>query len=945
MDAPSSRLYEDLADTFRGEILIDPVALAAYACDGSLFEQRPYAVACPRDRDDVVTIIRYAAEHSLSIIPRGAGTGPAGGAIGPGIVLDLSRFLRQIGPLVDDTIRVESGVVLDQLNRHLHPHGWMYGPAPVTAAVTTIGGLLAVNATGTRSLAAGPTSNTVVSIEVVLADGRCVTLTDSPRAVTSPLPADIAEPVLRLLDDQRSHHNVCGARWAGIATENDVHWPRLLVGSEGTLGIITAATLKLQHLPTCRGAVLLAFPSLEAAIESVVGLAVTPIAACDLLDRRLISLAREAHSPWVDLFSPDAEAALLIEWFADSEAERTNLLDQVLAVVSATGKPSQVCRIVLDNEEVEDLWTMPANLLAMLSRLPGAARPLPILADLTVPVPQIEAAVVRIQKVLQHHGLTAALHAHAAIGALHFRPLAPLPDPGSAPMWRAVRREVAEVVHALGGCCGGSRGAGQAWSDYGGNRAIRQAIKDCFDPRGILNPGGTTRPGETVGIDPFRTVTLPVIPPVLLNSPVVDDAVPESQRCNGCGECRTTNPAERMCPFFRHSHDELASPRAKANTFRQLSSLPADVDPWQTPSGRRLLETCFNCKQCESECPNGVDIPRLMIEAKAQQVATHGLSRAQWYLTRIPDWMPWLRYVAVVSRPFLRRAWFRWLVERFTSITRHRRFPTWRTKPFLQTAPRAWRTTPATFHDRVVVYFVDHVANWHEPEIALAAGRILEHHGFHVHVPTEQVRAGMDLVSCGDIERARTLAERNVAVLGEFARAGCPIVCTEPSAALCLKVEYPRLIDHPDARLVAAVTTDVGHFLQKLHDQNQLRTDFQTHPLRAGYHQPCHLRTKGQSPPLQELCSLIPGVDSPKIEAGCSGMAGTYGWAKETYEQSIALGQPIARAWESVAATVALSECSSCRQQLEHLTHRRVQHPLVLLAQAYGLLPVTSSFN
>ncbi len=942
MDLPSSRLYEDLADSFRGELLIDPVALAAYACDGSLFERQPFAVACPRDRDDVATIVRYAAEHELTVIPRGAGTGSVGGAIGSGIVLDLSRFLRNIGPIVEDTICVEAGVVLDELNRHLRPLGWMYGPSPMTAATTTIGGMLAVNATGTRSLAVGSTMDSVVSMEVVLADGRCVILSDTDRNGEATIPAEIAVPVLRLLDDQRSNHNACGNRWNGIATDDAVHWPRLLVGSEGTLGVITSATLRLQPLPTGRGTVLLAFPSLEAAIDSVAGLAATPISACDLFDRRLISLARETHSPWVDLFSPDAEAALLIEWFAASDSERTNILDQVLAVVAATGNAAQVCRIVLDNDEVEALWTMPASLLAMLSRLPGNTRPLPVIADLTVPVAQFEAAVVQIQRVLQHHGLTASLHAHAAIGSLHFRPLAPLPSAESAPMWRDVMQEVAAVVKALGGRCGGGRGSGLAWSETGGDRAVSQAIKDFFDPRGVLNPHLQANEQDTSHADPFRTASLPPLQPLLLNWSGRDDVIPESQRCNSCGQCRTTDPAERMCPFFRESYDELASPRAKANTIRQLSSLPAEVDAWETPSGRRLLETCFNCKQCESECPTGVDIPRLMIEAKAQRVAIHGLSRSQWYLSRIPDWMPWLRYGAVAFRPFLRRAWFRWLVERFTSITRHRRFPTWRTKPFLQTAPRAWRTPPTTLNDRVVIYFVDHVANWHEPEIALSAGRILEHHGFHVYVPTDQVRAGMDLVTCGDLERARGLAEKNVAVLGEFARAGCPIVCTEPSAALCLKVEYPRLIDHPDAVHVAKTTQDIGHFLQQLHAAKKLRTDFQPRPTRAAYHQPCHLRAMGPSAPLQELCSLIPGVVSPKIEAGCSGMAGAFGWAKETYEQSVALGQPVARAWESVAATIALSECSSCRQQLEHLTHRRSQHPLVLLAEAYGLIPATS---
>ncbi len=937
MDVPSSRLYEDLADSFRGELLVDPVALAAYACDASPFEQHPLAVACPRDRDDVATILRYASEHHLPVIPRGSGTGPDGGAIGPGIVLDLSRFLRQIGPIVNGTIRVEAGVVLEELNRHLRPQGWMFGPDPMTAATTTIGGMLAVNASGARTLAVGTTRDAVTAIELVFADGRCAIATDMPRTnhrtpASDDLPVDLSEPALRWLDDQRlTHHDAL--------THQIVHWPRVLVGSEGSLGVFTAATLRLQPLPQHRGAVLLAFRSLEAAIGAVSDFAAISVAACDLLDRRLICLAHEAHSPWVELFSPVAEAALLIEWFAESEADRSHQLNRVLEVASRSGSSVEVCRVVLDNEEVDALWTLPASLLAMLARLPGTTRPLPVLAKLRVPLEHLEAVIVQIQRVLQHHGLTAALHAHAATGTLHFLPLAPTPTSDTATFWTTVTREVTAVVQQFEG----------PRSNYA---AIHRALKEIFDPHGVLHrphhPGGAESAGmlsvsATTNARHLRQLAdAATLQPLLLNWSEPAALVETVDRCNGCGQCRTTSPTTRMCPFFRDSHDELAAPRAKANALRQLATMPTEVDAWETPSGQRLLETCFNCKQCEAECPSGVNIPQMMIEAKAQRVATNGLSRAEWFLTRIPGWMPWLRYAAIAVRPVLRRAWFRWLVERFTSITRHRRFPTWRTKPFLQTAPRAWRTPPTTLHDRVVVYFVDHVANWHEPDIALAAGRILEHHGFQVYVPTEQVRAGMDLVSCGDLDRARMLAEKNIAVLGEYARAGCPILCTEPAAALCLKVEYPRLVDHPDATFVASVSEEIGRFLSRLHAAKKLRTDFRPRAVRAAYHQPCHLRALGSADSLRELCSLIPGVETPKIEAGCSGMAGTFGWAKETYEQSVALGQPVARAWESVSATVALSECSSCRQQLEHLTHRRAQHPLLLLAEAYGLIPPPS---
>lgn len=934
MEIPSSRLYEDLADDFRGELLIDAVALAAYACDASPHEQQPFAVAVPRDRNDIVTLLRYAAEHHLPVIPRGGGSSTQGGAIGTGIIVDCSRYLRGIGPIDDGQIRVEAGVTLDELNRHVHSHGWMFGPNPLTAATTTVGGMVAMNAAGSRTGVLGDTRAAVLAVDVVLADGTFCTLGHAPGGIASDESTAGLPPALQAEAERWVWSpSVSDDLRRPIIADWNIDWPRVFAGSAGTLGVITAATLQLQRIPAYRSAVLFAFRSLESALHTVPSLVAAGVAACDLLDRRLICLAREAHSPWRELFPVDAEAGLLVEWFASTTEERTERLNEILNAVTKCSTGAETCRVVLETQESDTLWTMPAQLMAMLSRLPGTTRPLTVFPEITVPVEQLEHTIVQVQRILQHRGLSVALHAHVATGQLHFRPLALPPQNGEAEFWRSVQSEATQLV---GEVCG--------WADSQQRRPChpRSFISSYPEFRRILDPHLLLNPAQFSDASgpAYRHVPESAhVHSLQLNWTPPQDLDADAVRCNGCGACRTQTPDTRMCPFFREEHDELTAPRAKANVFRQRTTLPVDADCWETATGQRLLSSCFNCKQCVAECPSGVDIPRLALEMRSQYVASHGLTRAQWYLTRIPDWMPWLRYGAVALRPILQRRWFRWLVERLTSISRHRRYPTWRTKPFLQTAPKAWRSPPSQLDDRVVVYFVDHVANWHEPEIALAAGKILEHHGFRVHVPVDQVRSGIELINCGDFDRARVLAEKNLEVFGEFARAGCRIVCTEPSAAVCLKMEYPRLLDHPDANLISQVVEDIGGFLQRLSQAGALKTDFQPLPLRAGYHQPCHQRVLNAEAPLQKLCSLIPGVVSPKIEAGCLGMAGVFGWAKETYEQSVAFGKPVATAWETVPATVALSECSSCRQQLEHLTHRRAEHPLVLLAEAYGLLP------
>lgn len=959
VDIRLSRLVEDLAGSFRGELLVDPVALTAYASDASLFAVCPLAVACPRDVDDVATLVRYAAEHQLPLIPRGSGTGTAGGAIGAGIVLDLSRHLRRIGEVEHNSIRVEAGVALAELQRRLSSQKLWLPADPDHAATTTIGSLLAVDAAGSRSLAIGTIRRHVASIELVLADGRCVVAasqlrTDSARN-SNDIPPEIASPVLRMLDDRRDvldrQRRILRHRGGGsyalhqLIDPHAVHWPQLFIGSEGTLGIFTAATLRLAPLPTHRGAVVLSFSSLESAVRAAPRLAAASIAACDLLDRRLLSLAREPSSPWAELFSTRAEAALLVEWFADSDAARHAGLNRVLSAAAAAGTDVEICRIALNDADVAAVWSLPASIQSMLARLPGLSRPLSLIDDVAVPPDRLEEAIVRIQKALQQRGLTASLYAHAAAGELHFRPHAVPPSPDQANGWADLADEVAAIAAELGGCVGGEHGSGLARSSVQRHHdreyaSLCHAVKELFDPRGLLNPGKLfTEPGplDTAAFRPGPT-NAPTLTELQLRwSPAA--LAETAARCHGCGSCRTTAPDLRMCPFFRDDPDELASPRAKANVGLRMARDPWNADVWITPSGQRVLETCFNCKQCVRECPAEVDIPAIVLEARAQSVATHGLSRGQWYLTRGPHWMPWLRNLARLLNPLLGQPWFRRMIETVFGITQHRRFPSIASKPFLHSAPREWLAPPAKLDSETVIYFVDHYANWHDPELALIAGRVLEHQGLRVHVPPGQVGSGMDLISIGDLDAARPLAEQNALVLAEFARAGCPIVCTEPSAALCLRVEYPRLIDHPDLAAIAARTDEIGRFLGRLHAQRRLRTEFRPVSLAAAYHQPCHLRALGDEASLQELCGLIPAVSSPRIEAGCSGMAGTFGWVAETYPQSVSIGATLAAAWKSSPAAVALSECSNCRLQLEHLTRRPARHPLKVLAEAYGLCP------
>jgi len=963
-----SRLLEDLAGTFRGELRCDRLTNALYASDGSLYQVTPFAVAFPKDRDDVITLAKYANEQRIPLIARGAGTGVAGESLGDGLVVDFSRNMHQILQIDAETVRVEPGVVHQQLNERLRPLGRYFPPDPANTATTTIGSMLALDAAGSHSVRVGSMRDHAQSLEIVTAAGDCFeagreTLAQFSESLTtqpdtsSGVKQAILRRLTRLLKDHAQliterqpveiFRNRAGYFLRGVLDGQTLNLPRMLVGSEGTLALFTAATLHTSPLPAHRGVLLFVFESLETAAQTVQTVAAQQPSACDLIDRRLLSLARETDIRFESMIPDTAEAALIIEQTGYSESQIRQRLDMLKLAVKELGLSVAVAFESAIPAEVDWLWTLPHRVVPHLNRLRGQDRPVPFVEDFAVPPAVLHEFLVRAQRVLQQHEVTGSIYAHAAAGQVHLRPFLPLPTPADGPRLEAIAHDLCTTVLSLGGTISGEHGLGLARSayleeQYGPLYRVFREIKQLFDPQGLLNPD------KVITADRHLTGRhLRPVPPAAVVETVnlqlhwsPDQMSDVAMSCNGCGNCKSQEPGLRMCPFFRESPGEDRSPRAKANAVREVVS---GLLPWHELAStdfKRLADLCFNCKQCQRECPASVDIPHLMVEAKAQHVQSQGLSKAEWVLTRIPAWLPWLSRWSPILNPLMNSPRARWFLERITGIASERRLPPIAHKPFLQSAPKSWFEDRYSPRDaRPVIYFVDHVANAHDPQLALAFGRILEHHGFTVHVPRNQLPAGMAAFSSGDLETARADAERNVQILAEFARDGCPIVCTEPSAAVCLKYDYPLLIDHPDAQLVADQVQDAGQFLKNLHAQGKLRQDFQPIRGRAIYHTPCHIKTLSHESALAEIVSWIPGLDVHRIEAGCSGMAGVFGLQRRNFEQSLAIGRDLLGRLHGEPWDFGLTECSSCKWQMEQTVDRPTVHPLKLLALSYGLMP------
>jgi FAD/FMN-containing dehydrogenase/Fe-S oxidoreductase len=966
----STRIRDDLKGVIKGEYLDDTLSRTLYSTDASIFEVQPAGVVVPRDEEDIQALVRYASEHQVPLIARGAGTGVAGESLGSGLIVDLSQHFRQIVEIGPDTVRVQPGVVYRDLAQELARVGRRFAPDPASGECT-LGGMLATNASGSRAYRHGFTRDHVASLRVVLDNGDVAILGRQSRWPTAETPhgrlEDIVSSVGTLLEQNaaliqsqrpRTPFNRCAYLLHDVLDGEHLDLARILVGSEGTLALFTEAALRTIPLPGGRAVVLLGFDTLDAALRaSQLALPGRP-AACELIDRRLLRLARGADSMTAELIPAAAEAVLLVEYEADTAAEARTRARDLADRLYRLDRIALLARVAIEPAEIERFWQVREAALPSLYALRGATQPLPFVEDVGVPAELLPVYLHRIQEVLQRHETTASYLVHAATGQIHMRPFLDLQRPEDAAKLWALADEVYGVVLDLGGTVSAQHGTGLARTPWVARQTGRlfpvlRELKAIFDPRHIFNPGKivgsvTGTPGwplrrRAVRAEMDSARATGEDPPTESTASGLrwqpQEMAVETRSCNGCGHCRTTTPAQRMCPLFRATHVEAATPRAKANLMRHLLQPESDSRLLSSDQVRAVADLCVNCKMCALECPAHVKIPKLMLEAKAANVAQHGLDRGDWVMARTESFA-WLGSAfAPLTNALLANPVARWLLEKLFGVSRRRRLPRFEARSFLRRAHRrGWTRRPRSGRPRVA-YFVDVFANYNDPLIAEAVVTVLHHNGIEVYVPPKQLGCGMAPLAYGDVETAREAVQANLRILSDLAREGYPILCSEPTAALMLRHDALDLLGDPDARLVAAQTVESTAFLWDLHLQGHLKTDFRSLEFAVGHHVPCHLKALGRAPVAPSLLALIPGLRVHTIDLNCSGMAGTFGLKARSYATSLQAGQPMLRELARPQVLFGSTECSACRLQMEDGTGKRTLHPAQYLALAYGYLP------
>lgn len=952
-----SRIRDDLQGFFKGELQFDEVARILYSTDASIFQVKPLGVAVPRDEDDVRALVRYAYENRVPLMARGAGTGMAGESLGAGLIVDFTKRFREIVEVGSDTVRVQPGVTLDALNQRLARDGRRFAPDPASGAVCTLGGMLATNASGSHALLHGYTNDHVVSLRAVLDNGDAVTALEEPWPLRPSGPWGHYHDLLTALGVLFEQHQValdaaspplrfdrCGYRLQRILSKGRLNVPRLLVGSEGTLAAFTEATLKTIPLPGGRSMVLLGFASLELALRAATEVLKTRPAACELLDRRLLSLARSSEGGDVAaLVDASAEAILLVEYEEDSaELAERYALDLVNRMTKGERLALQILPALAEQRQ-ERLWRLREVALPSLYGVKQGAQPVPFIEDVGVPVEALPEYLARVQEIFKEAEVTASFMAHVGAGQVHARPFLDLQRQADVAKLAPLAERIHTLALALGGTVSTQHGTGLArtpWvaRQFGSHYALLRQIKAIFDPRGIFNPGKIVDPDANLVSWPLRTWGVRELEPRALRWQALE-VVSESNHCNGCGQCRAERPGHRMCPVFRATHDEAAAPRAKANLLRQLLEEGASATTVGSDEVRAVADLCVNCKMCAVECPAHVNIPKLMLEAKAANVAQYGLDRSRWFFARLHRAASWGSSLPLFYNLLLQSRLGRWLMTRLFGLAQRRRLPRLARRTFLHQAERHGWTQRRAGDRPLAALFVDLYANYCDPSLAVAALKVIEHHGYDVLVPPEQVSCGMEALAQGDVESARELGSRNLRAFAELARQQVPIVCLEASSALMLRQEYGEILDDVDVRQVGAQAVEFSEFLGRLADAGKLRTDFRSMRIGIGYHIPCHLKALRGPIAGPDLLRKIPELRVQTIDVGCSGMAGTFGLQERNQAVSLAAGAPMLAELRRVEIAAGAAECSACRMQMEEGSGKRALHPAQYLALAYGLMP------
>jgi FAD/FMN-containing dehydrogenase/Fe-S oxidoreductase len=956
-----SDLERELRQVVEGEVRFDDYSRLLYATDASMYQVEPIGVVFPRSAADVHAVLELANRYNVPVLPRGGGTSLAGQTVNHAVVVDFSKFMNRILAVDRETLtcRVQPGLVQDELNAHIRPMGLLFGPDTSTSNRATIGGMCGNNSAGSHSIAYGKTIDHVIELRCLLADGSEVVLRDlSPAELEQKgrldgLEGQIYREVRRLVaghaDEIRARYPRIMRRVSGYnldelvardGREQPCGLQRLAVGSEGTLVVVVEMTLRLVPKPRFTALDVVHYADLQEALESSQEILTTGPYAVELTDKMILDLARDniEQRARMGFVEGDPQAIMIVEYAGETEAE-VRAKVEALEALRARKRFGYAAHLAFDPAQQQSIWKLRKAGLGLLLGMRGDKKPIAFVEDTAVDPAKLPAFIARFREILTRHGAAAGYYGHCSVGCLHIRPLINLKQAEGLRQMQAIAEEITALVLEFGGALSGEHGDGRARSPFNETLygpqlydAFRQ-VKRAFDPKGLLNPGNIVdAPPMTEHLrygPSYRTWE----PETLLDFSGQGGFAAAVEMCNGIGVCRKKLEGT-MCPSYMATLDEEHSTRGRANALRAVLSGKAPASDF---TGRRLyevLDLCLECKACKAECPANVDMAKLKYEFLHHYYRKNGLPFRNRLFGRIHALARVGARLAPVSNWVVRSAPHRWLLERLAGIDRRRPLPAFAATPFTAWFARH-RPEGSGARGRVVL-FHDTFNTYHTPEVAIAATRLLEAAGYRVVLPDRRC-CGRPMISKGMLAEARELAAENVSRLVGYARQGLPIVGLEPSCLLTLRDEFADLLRSEDARIVARQSVLLEEFLQREWTSGT-RPAFAPNGgagRKTLLHGHCHQKALvGTGPTVAVLRAA--GYEVSEVDAGCCGMAGSFGFEREHYDLSLAIARRrLVPAVQGAGPDVVICAPGiSCRQQIEHTTGRRAQHPAELLWEA-----------
>jgi FAD/FMN-containing dehydrogenase/Fe-S oxidoreductase len=970
---------QQLAGQLEGKLYYDTTMRTLYATDASAYRELPLAVAMPKTKADIKKLIAFANQQKTSLIPRTAGTSLAGQVVGSGIIVDVSKEFTKILELNKEErwVRVQPGVIRDELNMFLKEHGLFFGPETSTANRAMIGGMVGNNSCGSNSIVYGSTREHLISVKAILSDGsetefKAISKEEfiqkcQGQGTVSTLETQIYQIVNQILSDPENQEEIrrefpkktIHRRNTGYAidllletapfipTEESFNFCKLIAGSEGTLTFITEIKLNVSPLPPKESGLLCIHCHTidESLRANLIALSYKP-SACELIDHYILDCTKNNIEQSKNRFFVQGEpgAILVVELSRETREEVVREADLLKAELQQKGLGYHYP--LLFGEDTKKIWTLRKAGLGLLSNMPGDAKPVPVIEDTAIDVQELPEYIREFNVILKKHGLHSVHYAHAGSGELHLRPIINLKTPEGNALFRTIAEEIAILVKKYKGSLSGEHGDGRLRGEFirymvgAKNYKLLEEVKRAWDPNNIFNPGKIvdTPPMHTMlrftpGQDTpqFNTV---------FDFSATKGILRAAEQCNGSGDCRKTQASGgTMCPSYMVTRNEKDTTRARANILREFLTNSDQPNRFNHEEIKEVMDLCISCKGCKSECPSNVDMAKMKAEFLQQYYDANGIN----FRTRMVGNFTKATSMAAIA-PGAYNFFFK--NELTASIAKQvMGFAPKRSLPLLHsTTLQKWykkhKAKSQGQRSKGKVYlFCDEFTNFNDTEIGIKAIQLLEKLGYEVTIPAHQ-ESGRTYISKGLLREAKKIAIQNIQMLQGLITPETPLIGIEPSAILTLRDEYLDLVGEellPDAVKIAGNALLIDEFIAREIDNGNITKEAFTQEKKLiKLHGHCHQKALSSLTHTKKMLSLPENYTMHLIPSGCCGMAGSFGYEKEHYEVSMQIGElvlfPTVR--KQPAEVIIAAPGTSCRHQIKDGTGRLALHPVEILWDA-----------